>query len=265
MKHTITKRILLILGMAIFLSSCSSRKNILFNTKNEGKIPAIPIHVLEQGKDSVKTKAQIIKPGDILSIKNIQNIELISGVGSQNSSLLNSQNNLMGYRVENDSNVALPVLGKVKLGGYSRENAEMKLNELYSQTLLKDPIITISISNLQVTLLGEFGKQGNYNLGKDQTHLTQILGEAGGLNPRADKKRIKIIRGDLTNPQVFVVNLEDINSLADRRLFLQNNDIIYAEPRGAFKFLDQINPTTTILGIGLSVVNIYLLISNLSK
>ena len=265
MKNNLSKGILLFLGISLFLCSCSSRKNILFNTKNEGKIPALPIHELAQGKDSVNLKTQIIKPGDILSIKNIQNIELISGINNQNSSLLNSQNNLMGYRVENDNYVALPVLGKVKLGGYSRENAEKILNELYSQTLLKDPIITITISNLQVTLLGEFVKQGNYNLEKDQIHLAQILGEAGGLNPRADKKRIKIIRGDLTDPQVFIVNLEDINSLADKRLYLQNNDIIYAEPRGAFKFLDQINPTTTILGIGLSVVNIYLLISNLSK
>src|SRR5690606_22979259 len=166
---------------------------------------------------------------------------------------------------EADGSVIVPVLGSVKLGGLNRLEAQELLTKLYSQELLKDPIITVTIVNYQITFLGEFNKQGNYTLQKEQNHLVQLIGEAGGLTNRANKRRIKIIRGDLSNPEVLVANLEDINSLSNPKLYLKNNDIIYAEPRGGFQFLDRINPATSLLGVGLSVINIYLLIQNLIK
>ncbi len=268
MLKNIRKPLFLFISLAILFSSCNSRRNILFNTAQEKAIPQLPVFVMQEGSDSLYNREQVIQPGDQLFIQNLQNEALISGgrgmQEGQNMQMLN-QNQNMGYRVEADSTVLLPVIGKVKLGGLNRMQAQEKLNQLYQKDLLKDPIITLTVSNLQVTFLGEFGKQGNFILNKDQIHLVQMLGEAGGLNNRANKRRIKIIRGNLNNPEVLIANLEDINSLSDPRLYLRNNDIVYAEPRGGFRTLDLINPTTSLLGVGLSVLNIYLLIANLSK
>lgn len=254
--------IFLAIILGFLISSCSSRKNILFNTSKEKNLPNLPVYVMQNGSDSIYTREQVIQPGDQLVIKNLQNEALISGLGGQNMQMSN-QSNSSGYRVETDSTVLLPVIGKVKLGGLNRMQAQDKLNQLYKKDLLKDPIITLTINNLQVTFLGEFGRQGNYILQKDQVHLVQMLGDAGGLNPRANKSRVKIIRGDLKNPEVFIVNLEDINSLSDNRLYLRNNDIVYAESRKTFQILDRINPATSLLGVGLTFFNIYLLISNI--
>lgn len=256
---------LLLFSFVVFtLSSCSSRKNILFNTANEKNISNLPVYTIQEGYDALNTKEQIIQPGDLLNIRNLQNEALISGLGGQNLQTMNQTNN-MDYRVEADSTVLLPVIGKVKLAGMNRLQAQEELNRLYQTQLLNVPIITLQISNLTVTFLGEFGRQGNFILQKDQVHLVQMLGEAGGLNTRANKRRIKIIRGNLKHPEVLVANLEDINSLSDPRLMLRNNDVIYAEARGAFQTLDRLGPTTSLLGIGLSILNLYLLISNLSK
>ena len=256
---------LLLFSLVIFiLSSCSSRRNILFNTANEKNIPNLPVYTVQEGATELNTKEQIIQPGDLLSIRNLQNEALISGLGGQNIQNLNQTNNV-GYRVEADSTVLLPVIGKVKLGGMDRLQAQEELNRLYQTQLLNAPIITLQISNLTVTFLGEFGRQGNFILQKDQVHLVQMLGEAGGLNTRANKRKVKIIRGDLKKPEVLIANLEDINSLSDPKLMLRNNDVIYAEPRGAFQTLDRLGPTTSLLGVGLSILNLYLLISNLSK
>ncbi|RRN77074.1 hypothetical protein EIM50_21450 [Pseudoxanthomonas sp. SGD-10] len=267
MLKQILNLVLLIVGTTILFSSCNSRRNILFNTATEKSIPKLPVYEMAKGSDSLYNREQVIQPGDQLLIRNLQNEALISGgvaAQGQNMQMLNQTQN-MGYRVEADSTVLLPVIGKVKLGGLNRMQAQEKLNKLYQRDLLKDPIITLTVSNLQVTFLGEFGRQGNYLLNKDQIHLVQMLGEAGGLNNRANKRRVKIIRGNLSHPEVLIVNLEDINSLHDSRLYLRNNDVVYAEPRGGFRTLDLINPTTSLLGVGLSVLNIYLLISNLSK
>ncbi|ADY52854.1 polysaccharide export protein [Pseudopedobacter saltans DSM 12145] len=256
---------LLLFSFVVFtLSSCSSRRNILFNTVNEKSIPDLPVYTVQEGSTESNTKEQIIQPGDLLSIRNLQNEALISGLGGQNLQTM-SHTNSIGYRVEADGTVLLPVIGKVKLGGMDRLQAQEELNRLYQTQLLNAPIITLQISNLTVTFLGEFGRQGNFILQKDQVHLVQMLGEAGGLNTRANKRKVKIIRGDLKHPEVLIANLEDINSLSDPRLMLRNNDVVYAEPRGAFQTLDRLGPTTSLLGIGLSILNIYLLISNLSK
>ncbi|WP_187774795.1 polysaccharide biosynthesis/export family protein [Pedobacter sp. BS3] len=248
----------------LFFSSCASRKNVLFNTPNDKNIPNVPVYVIEKGRDSLASKEQIIQPGDMLFIRNLQDDDLINGLNGSNSSY-GSQQTQYGYRVENDSSVVLPVVGKVKLGGVKRTEAEQQLNKLYQSILLKSPIITLTITNLKVSLLGEFSKQGNYNLNKDQIHLVDIISEAGGFTNRANKREIKIIRGDRAHPQVISVNLEDIRSVANPLLYLQNNDIIYAKPKSIFNALDQLNPATSFLGIGLTLVNSFILIYTLSK
>ncbi|MFD1628627.1 polysaccharide biosynthesis/export family protein [Pseudopedobacter beijingensis] len=260
-----SKSAVVLIGLALFiLSSCSSKKNILFNTYQEKSISNLPVYTAQEGDATITSKEQIIQPGNTLSILNLQNEALISGLGGQNMQNLN-QSTGMVYRVETDSTVLLPVIGKIKLGGLSRIHAQEELNRLYQTQLLSAPIITLKINNLTVTFLGEFNKQGNYLLQKDQVHLVQMMGEAGGLNNRANKRKIKIIRGNLQHPEVLIANLEDINSLADPRLMLRDNDVIYAQPRGAFQTLDRIGPATSFLGVGLSILNLYLLISNLSK
>ena len=258
------KTLLLFGFLLVVLSACSSKRNILFNTANDKNIANLPVYTAQEGDHELNGQEQIIQPGDLLSIRNLQNEALISGLGGQNMQMLNQSNN-MGYRVEADSCVLLPVIGKTKLGGLNRMEAQNQLNSLYQTELLNKPIITLEVSNLMVTFLGEFGRQGNFILQKDQVHLVQMLGEAGGLNARANKRKVKIIRGDLKHPEVLIANLEDINSLSDPRLLLRNNDVIYAQPRGAFQTLDRLGPATSLVGVGLSLLNVYLLISNLSK
>lgn len=86
----------------------------------------------------------------------------------------------------------------------------------------------MKITNLKVTLLGEFKAQGNFPLVKDKTTLVEMIGEVGGLSDRANATNVKIIRGDQRNPQVTYINLRDIQSINDPRAILQNGDIIYA-------------------------------------
>ncbi len=219
-----------------------------------------------QGTSSESNTLQVIKAGDLLNIRNLQNKNLIAGeiVGSTSSSSM-MQANVQPYLVEDDGTVSLPVLGRMKLAGMTRLEAQKFLEKEYKKTLLVDPIITLSIVNLKVTVLGEFGSQGNYLLTKDQTNLVEIIGEAGGLSTKADKRHLKIIRGDLKNPEVILVNLENVNTLSDPRLILRNNDIVYAAPRGVFRSQENLNLANTFLQGGLVILNTFLLVYNLSK
>ena len=42
--------------------------------------------------------------------------------------------------------------------------------------------------------------------------------------------RIKIIRGDLKNPTIYLVDLSTLEGMKDANLFMQAGDIIYFEP-----------------------------------
>ena len=215
-----------------------------------------------------------IKPSDLLAIRNVQNPEFgataiggsaISGAGSNYTSPTGNVSTVLSYPVEPDGTVNLPAIGKVAVAGLTRREAAAKVQEMYSQKLLKDPIIELSVVNLKVTLLGEFSKQGNYLLEKDNTSLIDIIGEAGGISKNADPKSLKIIRGDRSDPEIIYVNLRDINSLASKKLILQNNDIIVLQQTKNAATSERLQSFNNIVQPLLVVVNLAVLIFTITR
>lgn len=253
------------------LSSCGSRQEqTLFNAASDVNAENLKdIYVVnDRGEEDIYYK---IKLNDLIAISNLQNKDwgATRGVAANPTSAApttTAGQNITTYRVDVDGMVHLPAVGKVLLAGLTRREATRKLQDLYgSKEYLNDPIIDLSIVNLKVTLLGEFAKQGNFLLTRDNTSLIDIIGESGGLTKTADPKALKIIRGDKNNPEIIYVNLNDINSLASRKLILQNNDLLYIPPTKGAAMADRLQKTNNILQPLLVVVNLGVLIYTLSK
>ncbi|MGI4727193.1 MAG: polysaccharide biosynthesis/export family protein [Janthinobacterium lividum] len=221
MKKIYLNNTYLILLLALFfLSACSyKQQHVLFKT-NVATAPP----VYNQNTASTGNSAYKIGPDDLLQIRNLQNISYIV---NEQMAATGSAAQAPAYQVEEDGTVALPVIGRITVSGLTRYEAARKIESLYKEKLLKDPIIDLKIINLKVTLLGEVRTQGNYLLLKDKTSLVDIIGEAGGLTDKANEKNIQIIRGDKAHPQIIMADLNDIRTLANPALNLQNNDIIY--------------------------------------
>lgn len=210
---------LMLLLPLYFLCSCSyKQQHVLFKTNVVTPIPAYN-QSAASGNSAYK-----IGPDDLLQIRNLQNINYIV---TEQTVTASTTAQVPAYQVEEDGMVALPVIGRVTVSGLTRYQAARKIEELYKEKLLKDPIIDLKIINLKVTVLGEIRTQGNYLLLKDKTNLVDMIGEAGGLTEKANEKNIQIIRGDKSHPQIIVADLNDIRTLANPELNLQNNDIIY--------------------------------------
>ena len=255
--------------LSVLLFSCGARKeHSLFNAKTDYLTDTIKqVYVVnDQGNDAYYK----IKVNDLLAIRNVQNKEwgatanVSTGTNSNNTPSGNI-NNVLSYEVQPDGKVNLPAIGKVEVAGLSRREATAKIEAIYKQQLLPDPIIELSIVNLKVTLLGEFSKQGNFLLERDNTTLIDIIGEAGGISKTADPKTCKIIRGDRSNPEIIYVNLNDINSLASKKLVLQNNDIIVLQTTKGAATSDKLQSYSNILQPLLVVVNLAVLIFTLSR
>jgi len=256
----------------ILFSACSARRErSLFNAPSDVVTDTIKqVYVVnDQGISDAYYK---IKVNDRLAIRNVQNPEFGAtsnansasvSTGNQNSS--GSINNVLSYPVDLDGQVNLPAIGKIPVVGLSRREAASKIQEVYAKQLLRNPIIELSVVNLKVTLLGEFGKQGNFLLERENTTLIDIIGEAGGITKTADPKTLKIIRGDRSNPEIIYVNLNDINSLASKKLALQNDDIIVLQQTKSTAATEKLQSYNNILQPLLVVVNLAVLIFTVTR
>ncbi len=265
---------LIIMSFLFLLGSCGVRKErTLFNAPSDIVTDTIKqVYVVnDQGISDAYYK---IKVNDQLAIRNVQNFEFgatgstsnsTSNAITQQNSASGSISNVLSYPVELDGMVNLPAIGKVEVVGLSRREAAIKIQDLYKNKLLKEPIIELSVVNLKVTLLGEFSKQGNFLLERDNTTLIDIIGEAGGITKTADPKTLKIIRGDRAHPELIYVNLNDINSLASKKLVLQNHDIIVLQPTKSSATSDKLQSLNNILQPLLVVVNLAVLIFTVTR
>ncbi len=214
----------IILGAIFIFTSCSDKQyQALFQERN-----AIPDTLLQ--KTPLTLSEYHIKSQDLLEIRNLQNSKSIvdlnpsaNVVAATGSATTQPET----FQVEEDGTVALTGLGHVQVAGLTRFEAQKLIENLYHNTLLKDPIVALKIVNLKVTILGEIKGQGNYPLIKDKTTLVELIGEAGGLTDKANEKNIKIIRGTEKKPQVIEIDLNNIRSINDPSTILQSGDIIY--------------------------------------
>lgn len=251
------------------LTSCAVRKqHTLFNSPTDLVTDTIKqVYVVnDQGISDAYYK---IKINDQLAIRNVQNFEFgannNSGGSTTGGSASGTSASVLSFQVETDGFVTLPAIGKVEVVGLTRKEAALKIQEIYKQKLLKDPIIELTVVNLKVTLLGEFGRQGNFLLERDNTTLIDIIGEAGGITKTADPKTLKIIRGDRSHPEIIYVNLNDINSLASKKLIMQNNDIVILQQTKGQALSEKLQSANNIIQPLLVVINLAVLVITLTR
>ena len=136
------------------------------------------------------------------------------------------------YIVDNQGYVEMPVLGPVKVGGLTREEAAREIKyKLLESRMVKDPIVTIDYSGMGYTVLGEVKNPGRKPIERDQITLLEALGSAGDLTIDGLRENILVLRtvDGLQTP--YRINLLDTKSLYSSPVFyVQQNDVIYVEP-----------------------------------
>jgi polysaccharide biosynthesis/export protein len=164
------------------------------------------------------------------------------------------------YTVEYDGMVKLPILGRVKVSGMTLMEAEKFLEDSYSK-FFNEPFVQLKVTNSKVILFmgGEGGSASVMTLEKANTTLFEAIAQAGGISDGKAFK-IKLIRGDLKNPQIYLIDLSTIEGVQKANLVLQANDIIYVQPRNRYpeKFMATVTPY-------LSLVTFILLIAQTVK
>lgn len=252
------KKYLPIFLLLIVLSSCSSRNSsLLLKYPKSFRTDTLKTVLVNNPKNTYPEYR--IRNFDMISIRNLQDPELL---GSRVGPIGELKNN---YKVGKDGMLTLPVLGDVLVTGLTAEEAKIKIQQLYTAKLFKDPIIELSINSLEVTLLGAFKTEGNLKLDNDNMDLIDVIGKSGGFTDDANIKKIRIIRGDRKNPELIVLNLSNVNTLGNSKLKMQDGDIIIAEKSKYSTFLKNATGFNTIASIGILILNTYVVILSLKK
>jgi polysaccharide export outer membrane protein len=142
--------------------------------------------------------------------------------------------------VQADGTAALPVVGQVRVGGLTLHQADSVLQVRYSP-YYTEPFIQTRVTNNRVIVLGGGGQV--IPLANDNMNLLEVLALAGGVDGGSNNggsggvyryggktSNIRIIRGDLKNPQVEQVDLSTIAGMRRANLQMEPNDIVYIEP-----------------------------------
>ena len=121
----------------------------------------------------------------------------------------------METRLSNKGNIAYPLLGEISLAGKSASEAEAYIINGLKGRFLVDPKITVTVAEYrQFFINGEVNKPGGYPYLPGLT-LHKAIALAGGLNERASKERISVIREHDTKRTPIAANLDTIINPGD--------------------------------------------------
>ena len=188
------------------------------------------------------------------------NMPLISyQIGSQNV----GQQRLVGYLVNQDGNIDFPILGEIHVEGLTRmQVTELIKKRLISEELIKDPIVTVQFLNFKVSVIGEVGRPGTFDISGDRITLLEALSMAGDLTIYGRRDRVAVIREKDGKRSILYHDLRSSDIFQSPCYYLQQNDIVYVEPNKAKTGQSRINSNNSV-GVWLSGVSVLASITSL--
>ncbi len=214
----------------VFLFSCGSSRNLVYFSdlqENSDQSTAI--------LNSVDPK---IQPDDLLSITvNTLNPEsntlFNSGILLPSVTTTNNVNsNLVkdGYLVDKNGFISFPVLGQVKLGGLSKEEATKKMITELKRYIKGEPIVNIRYLNFKVTVIGEVNRPSTITVPTEKINVLEALGMAGDMTVYGKRENVLVIREKEGKRNITRINLNTKETLNSPYFYLQQNDVVYVEP-----------------------------------
>ena len=252
------KNFFLLLLISSLLFSCSFKNQLTYVNNGKG--------------DNVSkinfSKKNYIEIGDVLKIEVKTAVAEVSAPYNNLDELNNSYNAnqliLEGFKVEKDSTINYPFLGKITAVGLTTNELAEKLRNMFiSNGQLTNPYITINIVNSKFTVLGEVSRPGTYFNYENQLNIFQAIGLAGDLLITAKRKNVKLIRQENSLRKTYEFSLNTNEIFEKPYYYIQSNDVIIVEPNySKVKSAGFIGSPSSIASISSLLLSITLLIIN---
>ena len=262
------KRLLLLLALPLLVASCTSYKNVPYLQNPEA------VNDFEETLPLYDAK---IMPKDLLSITvNTTDPKAATPFNLTvqtpiNAALTNisttTQPTMQQYLVNNKGEIDFPVIGRLEVGGLTKNEAEDLIRERLKPYLKESPIVTVRMANYKISVLGEVARPGSFTIGNEKVNVLEALAMAGDMTIYGVRDDVKLIREDVNGKREIInLNLNNAGIVTSPYYYLKQNDIIYVTPNKTKAKNSDIGNSTTLWVSSLSIlVSIAGLLVNILK
>ena len=224
-------------GLALCLSSCVSTKKIQYFQGSD--------QMFEQAQAILQTYEMHLKPADQILIKvtcdnpellEVFNLDVTLGAGSRNGGNLSygttgSMGSVYGYTIDNKGDVRLPVLGVVRVGGMTCDEAAKTIEQtIIQKNIIKNPDVTVRLLNARVAVLGAVKTPHVVSLTSERNTILDVLSQCGDLSDQGLREKVSLYREDNGIRQKYDLDLTQANIFESPAYYVQQNALIYVQP-----------------------------------
>ena len=247
------KSIFLGVLFALIFSGCSMKEYKLFQSSDEVTL------VSQESYDDEVVFENIIAPNDRVDIT----VYIQAGQGSQQmtSMLTSRETNVsndiqenVGLLVTQKGTVRLPLIGSFKIQGLTQDEASNKLIQEYKK-YIRNPYVLEEIKNQRVIVIGEVKSPGIVSVTNGTMNVIEAIARSGDLTDYASRVNVKVIRGDLRNPEIRNIDMTNMSALSLSSLYLKPNDILYVQPRNMKGFNQAFNEISPLWNTMSAILN----------
>jgi polysaccharide export outer membrane protein len=211
------RSLILLLVLIGLLSSCVSSEKIIY-FQEDGT---------ETGKEVLPNFEPIIGVDDLLAI-NIATIDMEAAVPFNVSAGVQEAGGST-YLVDVNGEIDFPVIGTLKVAGFTTKALRKKLKSVLSEYLIK-PTVAIRLLNFKVTIMGAVGSPGSFNIPSERITIVEALALAGDLQLLGKRKNVLLIREKEGERMYVNIDLTNRKLFSSPYYYLAPNDLLYVEP-----------------------------------
>ncbi|MGV3461093.1 MAG: polysaccharide biosynthesis/export family protein [Flavobacterium sp.] len=164
------------------------------------------------------------------------------------------------YLIDQKGEIDFPVLGKLKLAGMTRIQAEAYIKERVTK-YVKNPGVTLRVTNFKVSVIGEVSRPGPQNILGDRITIFEALSGAGDLTIYGKRKDVMVIREKDSVKTITHVDLTNPEIVATPYYYLAHNDVVYVKPNKTRVNSSVVGPNLTL---ALSTISLLITIITLT-
>lgn len=222
----------------LLISSCTSTKTTTYFQDIPDSLykaaETIPVSgytdPLIQPNDILQISVQTIDPQSTLSMGTqataTQSVQGGSAVGVAPSQ------GIQGYLVDKNGNVELPLVGKIKVGGLSTEQAREAIRQKVT-IYYKEPVVNVRLANFYISIFGEVARPSQYIIPSEKATILDAIAMAGDLTIYGKRSNVMLIRDENGVKKTMRFDLRSKDIFQSPYFYLRQGDVVYVEANKA--------------------------------
>jgi polysaccharide export outer membrane protein len=244
--------------LLVSISSCSSYKKVPYLQTGE-KVRELDLSsfyrentVRFQSDDVLSITVNVLGEQSVASDFNLP-LQPSGTTDNSSESFVNQGVGRQTYMVTKAGEIDFPVLGLIKVSGYTQAELEQEMKRLLREYLKVDPVVTVRLMNFRISVLGEVNRPGQYSISKDHINILEVLSLAGDMTIYGKRDDVWLIR-EMPDGAVKMLSLDisAVEVISSPHFYLRQNDMVYVVPN---KVRAQASDVSPQLGTVISVAS----------